>query len=211
MSSSSPTPAEAPATSSTSEIPPYHGSPPLQHAFTLAAAIVAPIGLALPPRRFGPRSLLLTAGAFLATSQLVYDYTGQSIYQRFQRRVNAFTASQAQELPPAALQRQAAMRAERERRRQQLDGSMAADGTSTASPNSSKDGTLQRIWMGNEKEDWVKERARREQETLESGGGYWDLIMNQIGEVAADLMGKDKKPDESSGSATPTKPDDRSK
>ncbi|KIH89146.1 hypothetical protein SPBR_07939 [Sporothrix brasiliensis 5110] len=152
--------------------------------------------MALPPRRFGPRNLLLAAGTFFASSQLVYDYTGQSIYQRFQRRANQFSAFQTQDLPPAALQRQAAMRTERERRRQLvegLSGPEATDGTAADPPNAGK---LHSLWMGNEKEDWIKERARREQETLESGGGYWDLIMNQIGEVAADLMGRGKKTQE---------------
>ncbi len=46
--------------------------------------------------------------------------------------------------------------------------------------------------MGNEKEDWAKERGRRQQETLAAGGSYWDLIMGQIGDVVADLSGKSK-------------------
>lgn len=79
------------------------------------------------------------------------------------------------------------MRAERERRRQQLEGTAPTNDTE-AKP----------------KEDWIAERARKERETLQSGGGYWDLIMNQIGEVATDLMGKDKKPEE--GQAAPAAP-----
>ncbi|CAK7205437.1 hypothetical protein SEUCBS139899_008209 [Sporothrix eucalyptigena] len=175
----------------------YHGTPTLQHAVTLAAAVLAPIGMLLPPRRMGPRNLFLAAGTFFATSQLTYDYTGQSIYQRFRGRMKKLAADQEQDLPPAALQRQAAMRAERERRRLLQEGAQAE-----ASPaKAQEDGALHRLWMGNEKEDWIKERARKEKETLESGGGYWDLIMNQIGEVTTDLMGKGKKPEESTAPA----------
>ncbi|CAK7209147.1 hypothetical protein SCUCBS95973_000352 [Sporothrix curviconia] len=176
----------------------YYGTPTLQHAVSLAAAVLAPIGMMLPPRRMGVRNLFLAAGTFFATSQLTYDYTGQSIYQRFQKRFRKFAEDQDQDLPPAAVQRQAAMRAERERRRQLLAGAAASE----ANPAKAQEDTLHRLWMGNEKEDWAKERARREKETLESGGGYWDLIMNQIGEVTSDLLGTGKKPDEGAA-ATP--------
>lgn len=89
---------------------PYHGSDPWLHNVCVAAAILAPVGLLLPPRRMGPRSLLLAAGTFFATSQLTYDYTGHSLFARFQQRANQVTTS---DLPEAAVRRQAAMRAER--------------------------------------------------------------------------------------------------
>lgn len=184
----------------------YYGTPTLLHAASLAAAVLAPIGMMLPPRRMGARSILLAAGTFFATSQLTYDYTGESLYQRFRRRMNQFSANQAQDLPPAALRRQAAMRAERERRRQQQQQQQeeqpaAAPAAAAADAN---DNRLHRLWMGNEKDDWAKERARKEQETLASGGGYWDLIMAQIGEVATDLMGKGTKPEKGAAAAPPS-------
>ncbi|CAK7267075.1 hypothetical protein SEPCBS119000_002353 [Sporothrix epigloea] len=180
--------------------PEYYGTPTLQHAVSLSAAVLAPIGMLLPPRRMGARNLFLAAGAFFATSQLAYDYTGQSIYQRFQQRFRKFSEAQNQDLPPAAIQRQAAMRAERERRQQLLAGAAAAE----ANPaKAQEDGALHRLWMGNEKEDWARERARREKETLESGGGYWDLIMNQIGEVTSDLLGTGKKPADAAAKPLP--------
>ncbi|CAK7245248.1 MAG: hypothetical protein STHCBS139747_006821 [Sporothrix thermara] len=188
----------------------YYGTPTLQHAVSLAAAVLAPIGMIIPPRRMGVRNLFLAAGTFFATSQLTYDYTGQSIYQRFQKRFRKFAEDQDQDLPPAALQRQAAMRAERERRRLLQAGAAATE----ANPaKAQEDGALHRLWMGNEKEDWVKERARRERETLESGGGYWDLIMDQIGEVTADLLGTGKKPEKDSVETptTASKPEEAKK
>ncbi|CAK7233410.1 hypothetical protein SBRCBS47491_008600 [Sporothrix bragantina] len=202
------TPTEKPSLTEYNTI--YYGTPTLQHAISLAAAVLAPIGMMLPPRRMGVRNLFLAAGTFFATSQLTYDYTGQSIYQRFQKRFRKFAEDQDQDLPPAAVQRQAAMRAERERRRQLLAGAAATE----ANPaKAQEDGTLHRLWMGNEKEDWAKERARREKETLESGGGYWDLIMSQIGEVTSDLLGSGKKPEEGSAVAPPpaSKPEDPKK
>ncbi|KAL1889414.1 hypothetical protein Sste5346_008897 [Sporothrix stenoceras] len=197
-------PADSSSSSTSAQHMPYYGTPPLQHAFAVGAAILAPIGLVLPPRRLGVRSLLFATSFFFATSQLAYDYTGQSIYQRFQRRANQFNELQSQDLPPAAIERQKAMRAERERRRQLLEGTATTGAAGGAAGSAA----------ANPKEDWVVERARKERETLESGGGYWDLIMNQIGEVATDLMGKDKKPEEGQAAPatpTPTKSENSSK
>ncbi|EFX05354.1 rhomboid family membrane protein [Grosmannia clavigera kw1407] len=166
--------ADTATTAATAAATAYHGTPPWMHHVSVAAAVLGPIGLLLPPRRMGARSLLLAGGAFFASSQLTYDYTGQSICQRFQRRMSAMTDS---DLPAAAVQRQAAMRAERERRRLATETAETAEAGSEAQP-----GTLHKIWMGSEKEDWTRERARREKEVLEAGGGYWELIVEQIGD-----------------------------
>ncbi|KAH6655313.1 hypothetical protein BKA67DRAFT_233113 [Truncatella angustata] len=45
-------------------------------------------------------------------------------------------------------------------------------------------GTLKAIWMGDAKENWREERAKKEQEALAEGGeGIWGLITEQISEV----------------------------
>jgi hypothetical protein len=42
---------------------------------------------------------------------------------------------------------------------------------------------LEKVWMGDEDEDWKEKRLRREREVLENGEGYGTLIMDQISEV----------------------------
>jgi hypothetical protein len=44
-------------------------------------------------------------------------------------------------------------------------------------------GLLEKVWMGNEGDDWKEQRDRREREALEEGKGYWDLIKEQIWDV----------------------------
>lgn len=44
-------------------------------------------------------------------------------------------------------------------------------------------GMLGRIWYGDEGDDWVAERARKEKEALEEGRGYGGLIVDQVREV----------------------------
>jgi hypothetical protein len=44
-------------------------------------------------------------------------------------------------------------------------------------------GLLEKVWMGNEGDDWKEKRDRREREALEEGKGYWDLIKEQIWDV----------------------------
>ncbi|GAM35074.1 hypothetical protein TCE0_015r03089 [Talaromyces pinophilus] len=41
----------------------------------------------------------------------------------------------------------------------------------------------QKIWMGSETENWKEKRLREEQEALDEGKGYGDLIMDHIWEV----------------------------
>lgn len=44
-------------------------------------------------------------------------------------------------------------------------------------------GLLEKVWMGNEGDDWKAKRDQREKEALEDGRGYGGLIMDQIWEV----------------------------
>jgi hypothetical protein len=42
---------------------------------------------------------------------------------------------------------------------------------------------LQKLWYGEEGDDWKPKRDEREKKALEEGKGYGDLIMSQIWEV----------------------------
>lgn len=52
---------------------------------------------------------------------------------------------------------------------------------------------VDKIWMGDQGDDWQIKRAEREREVLQNGEGYGTLIMDQIKEV---WTGKKKNEDE---------------
>ncbi|EPE02956.1 rhomboid family membrane protein [Ophiostoma piceae UAMH 11346] len=175
----------------------YYGTPVWVHAASIAASVLGPIGLMLPPRRMSVRSLVLVAGTCIGTSQLAYDYTGTSLFARFGSRAQGVLDESNADLPPAALRRQAAMRAEKERRAAAaaaaLHAGQSGSAGADAAASDAEKSRLQKLWMGQEKENWVEERARRERDTLESGGSYWDLIMTQIGEAVEEFLPKSKE------------------
>ena len=176
----------------------YYGTPVWVHAASIAASVLGPIGLMLPPRRMSVRSVVLVAGTCIGTSQLAYDYTGTSLFARFGSRAQGVLDESNADLPPAALKRQAAMRAEKERRAAAAAALQAGQNSSASSPDTAasdaaEKSRLQKLWMGKEKENWVEERARRERDTLESGGSYWDLIMTQIGEAVQEFLPQSKE------------------
>lgn len=168
--SPSPAPADQPVK--------WHGTPPLLHNTSLLVAIVAPIAFFTPPRT-GFRNLILASGTFWATSQLTYDWTGKSIYQRSSERLAKLTAN---ELPPEAQRVRAAIQAERERR---AATEAHAQGISLEDFKQRKfdsERTLfHKMWYGKEtKYNWKEERIEKERKALEEGKGYSDLIIQHF-------------------------------
>lgn len=165
------------------------------HNSAIAGAIITPIIMALPPRKMDVRFFVL-AGAFsLATNQLAYEYTGQSIYGRFGSRVGSMMGT---ELPEGAKRTQQLLREHRERE--------AADRARAAVAVEEKKGiakVLNDTWMGGEGEDWREKRAEEHRKKFAEGQGFGDIIMGQVAEV----FGGSGKTDGESGSgdvAAPT-------
>ncbi|KKY33092.1 putative rhomboid family membrane protein [Diaporthe ampelina] len=156
-------------------------TPPWIHNSAIGVAILGPIALFMPPRRMGLQAMLLSGGTFWATNVLAYDWTGESMTQRFDRRWQTMFASG---LPEKAKRNQELMRLERERREALLPEAerMALQEAREKKEMASR-GAISRLWMGGEKEDWRAERARKEKETLQNGEGYGTLIMDQVKEV----------------------------
>ncbi|ROW11655.1 hypothetical protein VPNG_05594 [Cytospora leucostoma] len=163
-------------------------TPPWLHKSAWGVAILGPIALLMPPRRVGFQSLLLSGGTFWATNLLAYDYTGESITQRFDRRWKSLFDGG---LPEKAKRNKELMRIERERREAALP---EAERKALQEERERKElaarGPLTKLWMGSEKGDWMAERARKEKEALDKGEGYGTLIIEQIKEV---FSGGDKK------------------
>lgn len=185
----------------------YYGTPEWIHNSCIAVSIVAPIAMFLPPRRVGIQALVLSGTTFWTTSQLAYDWTGESIKQRFLRRVGASAnAVMATDLPEKAKRTQELLRAEKARQeaalpeniKKRLDEERAKAKRSIA----------EKIWLGDAKDDWAEERKRKEKEALEDGRGYGGLIMDHIKEVwygKADEDEKDAEPPKTIGNEEPKK------
>jgi hypothetical protein len=155
--------------------------------------------MALPPRKLDIYTLALLSGTFIGANQLSAEYTEMSILQRFGSRMQSITSTS---LPPKAVEIQARLRAEKERREAAQNGNsmlgkiVAEEQTSVLKEvekmradeaagkhNTTDKSILEKVWLGGEGNDWKAKRDQREKEALEQGRGYGDLIMDQIWEV----------------------------
>ncbi|KAM0285129.1 hypothetical protein ACHAQH_001557 [Verticillium albo-atrum] len=162
-------------------------TPPLIHNAAIAGAVISPIIMLLPPRRVDWRFFLLTTTFSLSTSQLAYDWTGQSIYDRVGKRFERLTTN---ELPQAAQETQRRLREERMRREGLTEEDMRKK-------ELAKRNALQRLWYGNETEEsWNKKRAEEHQNALDEGQGLSGIIMGQISEVISGKEAGVNKDDE---------------
>lgn len=205
-SSSPPAPA-AQTPESTPSPPQYYGTPTIQHNIALVAAIIGPIGLALPGGRgrktfFSMQNMVLFVGSFLGINQLAHDYTGKSVLRRSNERW-ASVLQPFDTLPEKAKASKLLMEAERARRAAALpDGEREAREAEMRrrgeAHEAAQRGVLERVWMGNEKSGWQDRRREEDQKAIDSGKGIADIIMDQISEVWN--WGKGKTADEGAGS-----------
>ena len=183
---------------STPEKPPYQN--PFIHNVALGVTPIALGALFLPPRKLDLRQVILGGVAVWGTNQLVYDYSGRSFAQRFGARMEQLSGTG---LPEKAQRTQTLLRAEREKKRRQLEQARttAEPGLSEADRalleeqkehererergrSRAERSPLEVLWMGDQDDDWKEKRDRREKEALSEGGdGYWGLITDQIAEV----------------------------
>ncbi|KAF9881342.1 rhomboid family membrane protein [Colletotrichum karsti] len=167
------------------EAPNYHGTPPLVHNFCIAAAVASPILMILPPRRMDWRFFMHSSIFSASTNQLMYDYTGQSIYQRVGARFERMFPTT---LPEQAQRTKQALREERMRREGLTEEQMRAI-------EYKKRSLVQRVWYGNEPEDWDKKRGEEHSKALAEGKGLGDLIVEQVKEVWDGEKGKKEEGD----------------
>jgi hypothetical protein len=127
------------------------------NASTLAACVLAPIIIALPPRKLDLFTFSL-GGAFLASSN----------YQLRERTGNGYFGMMSRPF------------IERHERSQRMEHSEQGKRLLEETAMPSKNGGI----MGQAtKEDWKLQRLREEQEKLEEGEGYADMIKDQIWQV----------------------------
>ncbi|WYZ38973.1 hypothetical protein EsH8_III_000887 [Colletotrichum jinshuiense] len=164
--------------------PALPATPPLVHNTAIAAAVICPLIMLIPPRRVDWRFFMLTTGFSASTNQLAYDWTGQSIYQRVQSR---FARMFPTALPEQAQRTKQLLREERMRREGLTEEQMRAI-------EYKKRNLAQRLWYGNEPEDWDAKRGQEHAKALAEGKGLGDLIAEQVSEVwASSKKEEDKK------------------
>ncbi|KAK2593026.1 hypothetical protein QQS21_009280 [Conoideocrella luteorostrata] len=146
----------------------------------LAGAIVTPLAMLLPPRKLDIRFFVLAGTFSLATNQLAYEYTGQSIYARFGNRIGTvFDTS----LPEGARRTQQLLKEQKEREAAHKQRQLEGDKNKTA-------GLVKDIWMGGESMDWQEKRAEEHRKSIEEGKGLSGIIFDQISDVWNGNYGK---------------------
>jgi hypothetical protein len=155
----------------------------------IAGAIVTPILMLMPPRKFDFRFTILSGTFCLSTSYLVGHYTGESIYQRWERRFRGLDQSWGA-LPAEAEQtRQILLKHKIEtakRHQEQQAGATAAAAAATDTATAADSGLAKKVedvWMGGEDENWQKKRAIEHQKQFDEGKGMGSIIIEQISDV----------------------------
>lgn len=140
------------------------------HNVAIGSVIVCPLIIALPPRKLDFYTFSLVTGTFIAGDYLVSKRYGKSVIQSTSDFMNRTAAGIAETggLPEKAKEMQKKIKEEKERLGIKQEKEKSA---------------LEKLWMGDAKENWKVERDRREKEAMEDGRGYAGLITDQIWEV----------------------------
>ncbi|KJZ74243.1 hypothetical protein HIM_06474 [Hirsutella minnesotensis 3608] len=150
---------------------------PFIHNAAIAGAILAPVAMALPPRKIDIRFFVLAGCFSLATNQLAYEYTGQSIYSRFGNRASNVMGFG---IPEGAQRTQQLLKEHKEREAARKQAQKEAD--AKADKNT---GLIKDIWMGGEDENWSEKRAEEHRKSFQEGKGLSDIILEQVMDVAS--------------------------
>lgn len=130
----------------------------------IGGVVACPLIMLLPPRKVDLYTFTLGVGFYLSADHLFTINTGRGLVQQF-------AAPKVMDLPTErAKEMQRIIREERDKGRQGLQGQ-------------EERGIFERLWMGDEKEDWKARRLEEERKALEEGKGYTDMILEQIWDV----------------------------
>ncbi|KAB8239219.1 hypothetical protein ETB97_012024 [Aspergillus alliaceus] len=145
--------------------------------------VASPVLIALPPRKLDHLTVLLTGAFAFSANHITYKRTGRSLLDRFHSKISSGRSFIPSDLPSErALEIQARVRASREK--QLREGGLSEEEIEKLKARQLQDkGVAARVWMGGETEGWKERRLREEQEALDSGKGYGDLIKEHIWDV----------------------------
>ncbi|KAA8648180.1 hypothetical protein EYZ11_000544 [Aspergillus tanneri] len=172
-----------------------------KHYAAMTFLVASPVLIALPPRKLDPLTVLLSTAWCVSANHVTRERTGRSIVERIESRI-ASTSSVAGELPSDRAQEiQATLRAARDARVH--EGSLVGEELEKLKARQRQEKSiLEQVWMGKETEGWKERRLREEQQALDEGKGYGDLIKEHIWDVwtwGQKDQGQDQGQDKSSG------------
>lgn len=139
------------------------------HTTSLALLFLAPVLIALPPRKLDLYTVALGGAFVLSANQLTKERTGLGIMGNIASMAGDRKMSKAEEF-------HLKYKLEKERR-------LRENPSVELRPASKLETAAKELWMGGEKEGWKERRLKEEQEKIEQGEGYGGMIMDQIWEV----------------------------
>lgn len=144
----------------------------------IATAVACPLLVLLPPRKLDFFTAGLCITTVFSTNYLVQDYTGRSITQHItgaRPPVLSSNANQQQTGDDAQTRVSDAVRAERQE--------ALLRGSGSGADKEEKAGIAEQVEASRQQAKWAVERQREEQEALDEGKGFGDIIMDQVYEV----------------------------
>ncbi|KAF2203282.1 hypothetical protein GQ43DRAFT_367232, partial [Delitschia confertaspora ATCC 74209] len=147
----------------------------LKRNVAIGCLVVCPLVALLPPRKLDWYTFGLGTAFVVSADHLTTQSTGKGLYQHLlwtpKLPGSELPTERAREVQRALKEkelREQGKDAMRELRREQEE---------------KKQGVLQKLWMGDEKEGWKERRLQEERDALEQGKNYTDMILEQIWEV----------------------------
>ncbi|KAK1147085.1 hypothetical protein N8T08_001824 [Aspergillus melleus] len=151
----------------------------------LTFLVASPVLIALPPRKLDHLTVLLTSAFCVSANHLTRERTGRSIVERIEARISS--TSKAMPIPadlPSEKAREIQARLRAARDAQIKEGGLVGEELERLRARQRQEkGVLEQVWMGGEEAGWKERRLREEQQALEEGKGYGDLIKEHIWDV----------------------------
>jgi len=148
----------------------------------IATAVACPLLVLLPPRKLDFFTAGLCITTVFSTNYLVQDYTGRSITQHITGARPPVVVSSGAQTPADEAQTRvsdAVVRAER----QEALLRVPAGGREVGVNVNEAAGVAEQVEASRQQAKWALERQREEQEALDEGKGFGDIIMDQVYEV----------------------------
>lgn len=179
------------------------------HYTSLAAVVVCPLLIALPPRKFDKYTVAALISTGLGANQLVREQTGWSVSQRISYEVKRI-ANMEEAMPSTRAEEvRALLRAEKAAREANSQRGMPASTTTSeeiremvmkereekkaqGQDTSVLDALIAKEENESKKSEWKKKRDEYERKALDEGKSYADMIIEQIWDVWSWGTGKAK-------------------